>query len=109
MSNDKIFSPSAEWTKESHINSLDQYEKTYKKSISNPDEFWSSIAERLHWYKKWEKVSDVDYKKARINWFINGKLNVSYNCLDRHVNDGNGDKTAIISVSYTHLTLPTKA
>jgi len=96
MSNDKIFSPSAEWTKESHINSLDQYKKTYKESISNPDEFWSSIAERVHWYKKWEKVSDVDYKKAKINWFINGKLNVSYNCLDRHVNDGNGDKTAII-------------
>ena len=96
MSNDKIFSPSAEWTKESHINSLNQYKKTYKESISNPDEFWSSIAKRLHWYKKWEKVSDVDYKKARINWFINGKLNVSYNCLDRHVNDGNGDKTAMI-------------
>ena len=96
MSNDKIFSPVAEWTKESHINSLDQYKKTYKESISNPDEFWSSIAERVHWYKKWEKVSDVDYKKAKINWFINGKLNVSYNCLDRHVNDGNGDKTAII-------------
>jgi len=96
MSNDKIFSPSAEWTKESHINSLDQYKKIYKESISNPDEFWASIAERVHWYKKWEKVSDVDYKKAKINWFINGKLNVSYNCLDRHVNDGNGDKTAII-------------
>ena len=96
MSNDKIFSPSAEWTKESHINSLDQYKKLYKESISNPDEFWASIAERVHWYKKWEKVSDVDYKKAKINWFINGKLNVSYNCLDRHVNEGNGDKTAII-------------
>ena len=96
MSNDKIFSPSAEWTKESHINSLDQYKKIYKESISNPDKFWASIAERVHWYKKWEKVSDVDYKKAKINWFINGKLNVSYNCLDRHVNDGNGDKTAII-------------
>ena len=64
MSNDKIFSPSAEWTKESHINSLDQYKKIYKDSISNPDEFWSSIAERVHWYKKWEKVSDVDYKKC---------------------------------------------
>ena len=96
MSNDKIFLPSAKWTKESHINSLDQYKKIYKESISNPDEFWASIAERVHWYKKWEKVSDVDYKKAKINWFINGKLNVSYNCLDRHVNDGNGDKTAII-------------
>ena len=96
MSNDKIFLPFAKWTKESHINSLDQYKKIYKDSISNPDEFWSSIAERVHWYKKWEKVSDVDYKKAKINWFINGKLNVSYNCLDRHVNNGNGDKTAII-------------
>ena len=96
MSNDKTFSPSAAWTKESHINSLDQYKKVYKESVLKPDEFWASIAERVHWYKKWEKVSDVDYKKAKINWFINGKLNVSYNCLDRHVNDGNGDKTAII-------------
>ena len=96
MSNDKTFSPSAAWTKESHINSLDQYKKVYKESILKPDEFWASIAERVHWYKKWEKVSDVDYKKAKINWFINGKLNVSYNCLDRHVNEGNGDKTAII-------------
>ena len=96
MSNDKIFLPSAKWAKESHINSLDQYKKVYKESILKPDEFWASIAERVHWYKKWEKVSDVDYKKAKINWFINGKLNVSYNCLDRHVNDGNGDKTAII-------------
>ena len=96
MSNDKIFAPSAAWTKESHINSLDQYKKVYKESILKPDEFWASIAERVHWYKKWKKVSDVDYKKAKINWFINGKLNVSYNCLDRHVNDGNGDKTAII-------------
>ena len=96
MSNDKIFLPSAKWTKESHINSLDQYKNVYEESILKPDEFWASIAERVHWYKKWKKVSDVDYKKAKINWFINGKLNVSYNCLDRHVNDGNGDKTAII-------------
>ena len=96
MSNDKIFLPSAKWTKESHINSLDHYKKVYKESILKPDEFWASIAERVHWYKKWQKVSDVDYKKAKINWFINGKLNVSYNCLDRHVNDGNGDKIAII-------------
>ena len=96
MSNPKVFSPSAKWTKKSHINSFEQYQHIYEESISKPDEFWSSIAERIDWYKKWEKVSDVDYKKAKINWFINGKLNVSYNCLDRHINDGNGDKTAII-------------
>ena len=68
MSNPNVFSPSAEWTKESHINSLDQYKKLYKESILKPDEFWASIAERVHWYKKWEKVSDVDYKKAKINF-----------------------------------------
>ena len=96
MSNPKVFSPFAKWTKKSHINSFEQYQHIYEESISKPDEFWSSIAERIDWYKKWEKVSDVDYKKAKINWFINGKLNVSYNCLDRHINDGNGDKTAII-------------
>ena len=64
--------------------------------MSNPDEFWATIADRLKWYKKWDSVSDVDYKKADIKWFLNGKLNVSYNCLDRHVEEGNGDKTAII-------------
>ena len=96
MPNQKVFPPSGDWTKNSHINSFEQYQHTYEQSISKPDEFWSSIAERIDWYKKWEKVSDVDYKKAKINWFINGKLNVSYNCLDRHINDGNGDKTAII-------------
>jgi len=64
--------------------------------VSNPDEFWGTIADRLKWYKKWDSVSDVDYKKADIQWYLNGKLNVSYNCLDRHVQEGNGDKTAII-------------
>ena len=67
MSNPKVFSPSAKWTKKSHINSFEQYQHIYEESISKPDEFWSSIAERIDWYKKWEKVSDVDYKNAILN------------------------------------------
>ena len=96
MSKNKVFKPSGDWIKKSHVDSLEKYEKIYHDSVSNPDEFWGTIADRLKWYKKWDSVSDVDYKKADIKWFLNGKLNVSYNCLDRHVEEGNGDKTAII-------------
>ena len=96
MSKSKVFKPSEDWIKKSHVDSLEKYEKIYHDSVSNPDEFWGTIADRLKWYKKWDSVSDVDYKKADIKWFLNGKLNVSYNCLDRHVEEGNGDKTAII-------------
>ena len=96
MSKNKVFKPSGDWIKKSHVDSLEKYEKIYHDSVSNPDEFWGTVANRLKWYKKWDSVSDVDYKKADIKWFLNGKLNVSYNCLDRHVEEGNGDKTAII-------------
>ena len=96
MLENKVFKPSGDWIKKSHVDSLEKYEKIYHDSMSNPDEFWGTIADRLKWYKKWDSVSDVDYKKADIKWFLNGKLNVSYNCLDRHVEEGNGDKTAII-------------
>ena len=96
MSKNKVFKPSGDWIKKSHVDSLEKYEKIYHDSVSNPDDFWGNIANRLKWYKKWDSVSDVDYKKADIKWFLDGKLNVSYNCLDRHVENGNGDKTAII-------------
>jgi len=96
MSKNKVFKPSGDWIKKSHVDSLEKYENIYHDSVSNQDEFWGTIADRLKWYKKWDSVSDVDYKKADIKWFLNGKLNVSYNCLDRHVEMGNGDKTAII-------------
>ena len=97
MSKDhKIYSPSADWTVNAHINSLDKYKEMYNKSIEDPDAFWSDIAKRITWYKPWEKVRDFNFQNGEIKWFENGKLNVSYNCLDRHVESGNGEKTAII-------------
>ena len=97
MSKDhKIYSPSADWTVNAHINSLDKYNEMYNKSIEDPDAFWSDIAKRITWYKPWEKVRDFNFQNGEIKWFENGKLNVSYNCLDRHVESGNGEKTAII-------------
>jgi len=79
-----------------HIPSLDAYQKLYDQSVNDPDTFWANQAERLSWYQRWDTVSDVDYHTAKIKWFAGGKLNVSYNCLDRHVELGNGNHTALI-------------
>ncbi len=92
----KVFTPTADFSNQAHIKNMDQYRDVYEKSITNPDTFWADIAERITWYKKWDKVSDFDFTKAEIKWFEGGKLNVSYNCLDRHVEAGKGDRTALI-------------
>ena len=60
------------------------------------DSFWEDKANRLHWYKKWNKISDVNYLNADIKWFQGGVLNACYNCLDRNIENGYGDKTAIV-------------
>ena len=93
---EKIYPPTPTWSKNAHINSMEQYHEVYKRSIENRDTFWAEIAERITWSKKWDRISDVDFTKAHIRWFEGGKLNVSYNCLDRHVEAGNGDRTALI-------------
>ncbi|MDP6396817.1 MAG: acetate--CoA ligase [Candidatus Marinimicrobia bacterium] len=96
MSSNQKFYPSSEFSENAHIGSMEQYEKLYQESIKDPSGFWSKQAERLHWYKKWDNVVDFDFVDANIKWFSGGKLNVSYNCLDRHVEAGFGDRTAII-------------
>ena len=93
---EKVFQPAPEWSAGAHIKNMDQYREIYDRSIQNQDAFWADIAERITWTKKWDRVSDVDYTKAQIKWFEGGKLNVSYNCLDRHVEAGHGDRTALI-------------
>ena len=108
-----IYTPSADWVDSAHVNSLDKYRYIYNRSIENPDEFWASIAERVTWYKPWDKVRNFNFKEGKIKWYENGKLNVSYNCLDRHVDSGKGDRKAIIwegnnpdedkSFTYTEL------
>jgi len=77
-------------------NSFKSYKENYENSISNNNEFWAKQAERIDWYKKWDKVCDTDFTKASIKWFEGGELNASYNCIDRHVENGQGDKIAII-------------
>ena len=79
-----------------HIKTELEYEKQYGDSLKNPEEFWADKANRITWYRKWDKVSDIDYKKASIKWFEGGQLNVSYNCLDRHIENGFGNQCALI-------------
>lgn len=79
-----------------HIQNLQDYFKEYKKSIKNPKKFWDKIAdENFVWYQRWSKVVDYNMEEANIKWFKNAKLNITKNCLDRHLSV-RGDKTAII-------------
>ncbi|HEX2683991.1 MAG TPA: acetate--CoA ligase [Ferruginibacter sp.] len=67
------------------ITSLAQYHEDYKKSIEDPEHFWGSIAENFHWRKKWDKVLDWNFTEPKIEWFRNAKLNITENCIDRHL------------------------
>ena len=78
-----------------HINEA-RYHEMYRRSVDDPDGFWGEQAEKfVTWYKKWDRVSDCDYQEAKFRWFEGARLNVSYNCIDRHL-DTRGDQTAII-------------
>ena len=81
---------------EAHVDSLEAYQAQYTESIQDPEAFWAAVAERLTWYQKWHTVRDYDFVNADIKWFEGGTLNACYNCLDRHVEAGHGDATAII-------------
>ncbi len=77
------------------IKSLDAYHEAYKQSIENPAAFWSEIAENFTWSKKWDTALDWNFKDPKIEWFKGGKLNITENCLDRHL-EKHGDTPAII-------------
>jgi acetyl-CoA synthetase len=77
------------------IRSLEQYHEEYKKSINDPEGFWGSIAENFHWRKKWDKVLNWNFTEPKVEWFAGGKLNITENCIDRHL-ETIGDKPAII-------------
>lgn len=93
----KTFPPSKEFSEHAHVKSLAEYEKLYKRSLDDPDGFWADMAEEnLSWFKKWDKVTDGDFSKPEVKWFTGGKLNVSYNCLDRHLKTHRKNKAALI-------------
>ena len=91
-----IYSASKEFSENAHIKSMAEYEEMYNRSINDPDGFWAEMASQLDWFKPWDKVVEYDFVNANIAWFAGGKLNVSYNCLDRHITTWRKNKAAII-------------
>jgi len=77
------------------IKSLEEYNSAYKKSVEEPEKFWGEIAENFLWRRKWDKVLEWNFKEPKVEWFINAKLNITENCIDRHLKEL-GDKPAII-------------
>ncbi|MFC1907546.1 acetate--CoA ligase, partial [Chloroflexota bacterium] len=78
------------------IKSFDEYKELYQRSVDDLEGFWAEKAQQLDWFKKWDKVLVEDFKEARHEWFVGGKLNVSYNCLDRHLSTWRKNKAALI-------------
>ncbi len=91
----KIYPPE-ELSKGAYIKTFDEYKKMHDRSINDADAFWAEMAETLDWFDKWDTVYSWDESKHELTWFAGGKLNVSYNCLDRHCKTAKRDKIAII-------------
>ena len=92
----KKFLAGEQFSSQAYINSQEKYEEMYKESLNDPDGFWGKIAEEFVWSKKWDSVlSEEDFKEGKVKWFEGGELNITVNCLDRHLED-KGDKVAYI-------------
>ena len=92
----KTNKPKSSFSEVAYIKTLDDYNKQYQMSIKNPETFWDQKANRLKWFKKWDKTKEFDFTKGHIKWFLGGEINASYNCIDRHIENGFGNEDAII-------------
>src|SRR4028119_2133981 len=91
----RLFHPPAEFSQAAQIRSLEEYQNLYDRAKANPEQFWAELAEQeLHWFQKWDTV--LDWQPPFAQWFVGGKLNLSYNCLDRHLTTWRKNKAALI-------------
>jgi acetyl-CoA synthetase len=90
----RVFSPSPEFSKNAHIHSLESYEAISKRAAEDPEGYWAGIASELHWFEPWKKVLEWDVPFAK--WFVGGKTNIAYNCIDRHLATARKNKVAIL-------------
>nr|WP_322740877.1 acetate--CoA ligase [Desulfotalea psychrophila] len=97
LQEDRLFAPPVAGKSTAYISSMAEYEEIYKRSIEDPEGFWAERAEELvSWSKKWHTVLEADFAVPMVKWFDGATLNASYNCLDRHIENGLGDKKALI-------------
>ncbi len=95
LQENRLFHPSAEFSQNAHIKSLEDYQRLYDQAQADPQKFWEQLAEtELHWFQKWDTV--LDWQPPFAKWFVGGKINISYNCLDRHLTTWRKNKAALI-------------
>jgi len=91
----RVFPPPKEFSRQARVKSMAEYRKLYRESIDHPEKFWARQAkEELVWFTPWKKV--LQWKMPNAKWFSGGKINVSYNCLDRHLDSATANKAALI-------------
>lgn len=91
----RLFNPPASFSQTAQIKSLEEYKQIYDRAKANPEQFWAELAEQeLHWFEKWHTV--LDWQPPFAKWFVGGKLNITYNCLDRHLKTWRRNKAALI-------------
>jgi acetyl-CoA synthetase len=90
----RVFPPDPGFSKQAHIPSLEAYESICKRAAADPEGFWAEIASQLHWFEPWTQVLEWNMPFAK--WFVGGKTNISYNCLDRHLTSARKNKVAIL-------------
>ncbi len=95
LSENRLFQPSSDFRQKSHLSSIEEYRRMHKESIDNPESFWAEIADQLHWFARWDKVLNSDGAPF-FKWFENGKTNITFNCLDRHLDSPTRNKAALI-------------
>src|SRR6059036_767464 len=94
LKENRVFKPPKEFSAKAHIKSMAQYERMYRESVRDPEKFWGKVAQDLHWFKKWTRVRQ--WKLPFVKWFVGGRTNISYNCLDRHLETARKNKAALI-------------
>ncbi|MBA2378918.1 MAG: acetate--CoA ligase [Blastocatellia bacterium] len=94
LNESRIFKPSEQFAANAHVKSFDEYQELYDRAAADPEAFWAEQAEQLHWFRKWDRV--LEWKEPFAKWFVGGKINASYNCLDRHLTGPRKNKSAII-------------
>lgn len=94
-SSDRLFPPNAAFVAKARVKGMDEYNKLYRRSIDDMEGFWADEAKQLHWFKPWSQVLD-ESRKPYFQWFVGGKTNLAYNCLDAQIDQGLGDKVAIV-------------
>ncbi|MEJ7698963.1 MAG: AMP-binding protein [Pyrinomonadaceae bacterium] len=90
----RVFPPPSEFAEAAHIKSFEEYEQIYNQATEDPEAFWANIAENLHWFKKWDTI--LKWEEPHAEWFVGGRINASYNCVDRHLKTHRKNKAAII-------------